>query len=243
MVCACGHINIDPHDGAICSGHDEDNDGVADSCDVCPHVADTQVDGDGDTVGDACDPEPAIARQSIVFFDPFTSLTPGWTALDGLESVANDELVLRGLGGVSRLARSYTPAHDVLTAGFTAGAGTPMFSHAFGISRASASVAEMFCDVYDNGFDPIAEIRFTYTLDGQSYNTSGRMVMTTKLGGLSRTLEYAIGSTISECHVDDANPPASCGAPTPALVPDQLRLMATNIDVRVHYFIQIRTFD
>ncbi|NVB83710.1 MAG: hypothetical protein HOV81_35375 [Kofleriaceae bacterium] len=58
--------------------HDEDADAIGDVCDPCPHLAGTAADGDGDGVGDACDPQPTIAKQQIVFFDPFTSDLPQW---------------------------------------------------------------------------------------------------------------------------------------------------------------------
>lgn len=62
----------DASDGPISDvvppGHDEDGDGVPDSDDVCPHVADAlQLDDDGDGVGNACDPDPTVANQIALF--------------------------------------------------------------------------------------------------------------------------------------------------------------------------------
>src|SRR5262245_19575410 len=117
MLAACGRFgfNGDDHNGDasfgdgksdsgtdafVCVGgpqHDEDGDGVIDSCDVCPHIADPgQADADGDRVGDACDPEPAIPRQQIAVFDPFTSIDPAWTNSGG--TIAGDQLVLDARG-------------------------------------------------------------------------------------------------------------------------------------------------
>ena len=62
--------------------HDEDGDDVVDSEDNCPHVAGALTDRDGDMVGDLCDPEPDIARQQLVFFDPFVNAT-NWTLVGG----------------------------------------------------------------------------------------------------------------------------------------------------------------
>jgi hypothetical protein len=59
--------------------HDEDADAIGDVCDPCPHLAGTAADQDGDGVGDACDPQPAIAKQRILFFDPFTTTRSQWT--------------------------------------------------------------------------------------------------------------------------------------------------------------------
>ena len=69
--CACGRIGFDSQSAGppdVLLGHDEDEDGVADAADVCPHLAGTQDDGDGDRVGDDCDPEPNNPRQSVLAF-------------------------------------------------------------------------------------------------------------------------------------------------------------------------------
>ncbi len=75
--------------------HDEDGDMIGDVCDPCPHVAGNAADGDGDGVGDACDPQPTVAKQSIKFFDPFTSSRPEWELVNGYSRVGES---LRGQG-------------------------------------------------------------------------------------------------------------------------------------------------
>lgn len=67
----------DSADAPTCLGHDEDGDGVADSCDNCPATANVdQLDigeivnsAAADGVGDACDPRPNTAGDFITFFD------------------------------------------------------------------------------------------------------------------------------------------------------------------------------
>lgn len=113
LLASCGRLAFDatpdgaPDTGGRCPGiptivHDEDNDGIGDSCDVCPHVPDpTQVDSDGDGVGDACDPEPAVARQRLVLFDPFVDARPGWE-LDATAAYEPDQIHVMPLGtGIS----------------------------------------------------------------------------------------------------------------------------------------------
>jgi hypothetical protein len=75
--------------------HDEDADRIGDVCDPCPHIAGDAADGDGDGVGDACDPQPTVAKQSIKFFDPFTSTRPEWELINGYSRVGE---TLRGQG-------------------------------------------------------------------------------------------------------------------------------------------------
>lgn len=64
-----------------CAGsmHDEDGDGVADKCDVCPGIPDPdQTDSDGDGVGNACDPSASVMHE-IALFLSFHSDPEGWT--------------------------------------------------------------------------------------------------------------------------------------------------------------------
>lgn len=71
------------------SSHDEDGDGVADSCDPCPQIAhEAATDTDGDHLPDACDPRPAIAGDYLVKFFGFDAGGPdlaglGWMAAAG----------------------------------------------------------------------------------------------------------------------------------------------------------------
>jgi hypothetical protein len=81
--------------------HDEDADMIGDVCDPCPHIPGNAADGDGDGVGDACDPQPTIAKQSIKFFDPFTSTRPEWELGNGFCRVGE---TLRGQGVVNNAA-------------------------------------------------------------------------------------------------------------------------------------------
>lgn len=60
-----GDVSLDP-DALV--GHDEDNDGVPDSVDVCPHLGGTQLDTDADGVGDDCDPNLGTGRDRIFLF-------------------------------------------------------------------------------------------------------------------------------------------------------------------------------
>lgn len=73
--------------------HDHDGDGRGDVCDVCPHLVDAGGDADGDGVGDACDPRPTEAGDRIALFEGFYG--PGnWNAVIGDPwQVANGDAV------------------------------------------------------------------------------------------------------------------------------------------------------
>lgn len=64
-------------DGRVCTGHDEDGDGVPDECDNCPNVA--NPDQAGGAIGTACAASKAfITDATRLLFDPFRSFT--WIA-------------------------------------------------------------------------------------------------------------------------------------------------------------------
>lgn len=67
-------------DAGPCGTHDEDVDGFADGCDLCPMFAD-MTDTDGDGIGDLCDPAPADPSDHLVLFDPLVQAASDWTAV------------------------------------------------------------------------------------------------------------------------------------------------------------------
>lgn len=83
-----------PADLAGCIGGtpDEDSDGRANVCDLCPDDADsTPVDTDGDGLPDACDPDPAMKTNTLVYFDPFDAASGHWP---GNNPVTNSYMTL-----------------------------------------------------------------------------------------------------------------------------------------------------
>src|SRR5262249_28221579 len=65
--------------GCIGGMPDEDNDGRANVCDLCPADYDpTPTDSDGDALPDACDPDPTRAPTKPIYFDPFDADSKHW---------------------------------------------------------------------------------------------------------------------------------------------------------------------
>ena len=84
----------DMTDGPPASFHDEDEDDVDDSFDVCPNIFDPdQRDGDGDGVGDVCDPRPVLTGERRHYFSRLRDFT-GWTAVAGQWIATGDEVRL-----------------------------------------------------------------------------------------------------------------------------------------------------
>ena len=83
--------------GCIGGSPDEDADGRANFCDLCPADPDTTpVDSDSDGLPDACDPDVAQATNALVYFEPFDTASGHWS---GTHQVANSYMTLE-TGGV-----------------------------------------------------------------------------------------------------------------------------------------------
>ena len=66
--------------GCFGGSPDEDQDGRANFCDLCPDDSDpTPADSDGDGLPDACDPDPMMGTNKLVYFEPFDSASGHWS--------------------------------------------------------------------------------------------------------------------------------------------------------------------
>ncbi len=255
FVSACGRLGFEALEGEADAGvdvrpdtpvcttavHDEDGDSIDDSCDVCPHVPDSdQRDGDGDRVGDACDPEPTLARQRIVIFDPFTSIDPAWKKVSEA-AIDGDEVVLGkatpNMGGV--LSRALVPTHDLfLVGGSTSDAGAGQ--HLFSISTSPAAPpGGFYCELYDGGTD--TSLFFTVTYDNMVYVHRAVAPMP-RLASGSGTFSYEIDPVTARCGATWRGVAGAASASRPTdIATEVLSLYAENVEIRLRYFVQIRT--
>jgi hypothetical protein len=251
----CGRIGFDAQtstlgDGAgsnvidgskVCTavGHDEDNDGVDDACDVCPHIPGPQADLDGDGVGDACDPEPAIGRQSIVLFDPFTSLA-NWTSMGATQ--AGDDAILDAINGSRELVRPYTPNNDLFMIGMTAGAsGAGQYNFAL-VTAPISSPAGFYCEMFDTG-GSFSTTMLTWTTDGTSYMHAGTNDWPAgqHFANGSGTFSYALTPTSCTCESIWNGVNHGGNGARPGIAVEEQHIYGENFVARLHWYIQIRT--
>jgi hypothetical protein len=193
---------------------------------------------DGDGVGDACDPEPSMARQRIVLFDPFTSLSPGWSIEDGREQVVNDQLVFAAQGSSLAIARPYAPGLDRLVLGVHTGARGAGGQAVVALqARSLVSFRNNYCELYDNA----GLFLFFTVYDGASYTHPGMQQATNALANGDGTLRYDLQQGSARCASTLHGETLEVNAPAPAFAVDSLRLFANNVDVRIDYLVMIRT--
>lgn len=238
-----GGTDVGTIDARPCTpvGHDEDNDSVDDACDVCPHISGAQTDGDGDGVGDACDPEPTMARQQIVFFDPFTSLT-NWINLGATQGT--DEVIMNAVGMTPRelIRRPFTSTNDLMLVGMTTGAaGTGQYNVAI-VTTPTTPPGGFYCELFDDG-GAFTTTMFTWTLDDTNYMHAGASdwANNSHFANGSGTFSYALSPTTATCQSIWNGVTHGGNGARPAIAAEELHVYVENVAARLRYFIQIRT--
>lgn len=217
--------------------HDEDADGVDDGCDVCPQVADDQLDGDGDRVGDACDLD--TTTQTRMFFDPGIAKRAGWR-YDPDQTLNGDSITLPGTTGASVVVYAGTPGRTVVEAGgrvTVAGAG----SHQLAIHIGREGSTNYYCELYESGGSMNAKL--TLNNAGTYSNINATPVPGGMTAGSTIRIVFEHAPPNLRCVVwwNGVRYQAQTAAAPTGIPLEQIYLAANGIDAEIQYFVQLAT--
>lgn len=224
--------------------HDEDGDAIGDVCDPCPHLAGTDADADGDGVGDACDPQPSIAKQRIRFFDPFTSNLPEWTHASGITRAGDTLRINAGnSGAASKLSIPNAETRFYVGGTIVAVSNTTPRQVSLDFGASSTSVYH-----YGEFWDP-GDAKIEITKRNQSNYSS---LAATDVGGPLPTGSWTmrIDGSVAAQRIQMASTIGGMSYPTlvgntstsPQLAAGSyVTLFVKNLEVRVDYFVVIET--
>jgi hypothetical protein len=241
MLAGCGRIAFDAGaDGggsAMCVGHDEDGDGVADACDLCPYVSESAaVDGDGDGVGDACDPDPVTPTESLAVFDPFIGDTPGWSYVGAPHDYADDSLVVNTIGDYAVIMRDAVVTNELVRVESEITQLNPTGAGQVTISFFEVGKRHYYCELY--GDSASAKISLTYTFDDITYTAVASMPIAGLVPGATYLVaDHRAGMVYCETSGGSVRAPI----PTGFSAIERVAIQGTGVDLRLHYFAQVHS--
>lgn len=221
-------------------GHDEDDDGVDDACDVCPQLADDQGDSDADGVGNACD--LADTAQQRLMFDPFTSARADWV-FDPEVTLLGDALALPGTDTNVIVRLVDPPGRAVLETGGRIGTGSAPTANrqvAIHIGDTLAN-ANYYCELYQESGSEVW-LLLTYTRNGTNYVTIDEVPIGGALDSGTFRLVFVHTPPDLRCVGWWNGTRAEVAGADPGGVPtDVMYMNAFNVDAELDYFVQLAT--
>lgn len=231
--------------------HDEDGDMIGDVCDPCPHISGNAADGDGDGVGDACDPQPTVAKQSIKFFDPFTSTRAEWELINGYSRVGE---TLRGVGSLGNAAFARLNLGNgelrIETGGTIVSSDAASYPHqlslAFGIDATGGNYH--YVEFYDSSSSG-GDISITKSLNSTTYTSLAGVATPAPLptGAWKLRIDESVSTQTIKLLATEGGTNYSLLTGTTNMAPPSLTAgtvlstLVRNADVRYNYFIAIET--
>ena len=246
VLAACGRFEFDATsdvrfaDAVGCAdpiGHDEDADQIDDVCDVCPQLADDQLDGDGDRVGDACDLAPT--QQQRVFFDPFTARRDNDWTYGSSVSFLGDSIALPTVSSNGGLTLSAPPAPAVLeTAGriSVVGLGSAQVSlHVFDPN----SGIDLYCELYDNALGTGNQLKLTY-FDGNAFIAVDSQLIGGPLGGGVFRMQFEYAPPKLRCiAIWNGTRYEASGSDPSSVTYTNVTIAANNLDAELDHFVRL----
>jgi hypothetical protein len=217
--------------------NDDDGDGVADTCDTCPHVVGAQLDSDGDGVGDVCDPR-ATATETIEKFVTF--LTPlAWDAdPDDWYTVENSSLVGAALGQYGWIGYVDDPTHtEIVMRGQidSVGPGPYQLSLQFALSMADGAE---YCEVYSS---PTPSFKITRGIPPDMYESLAEMDVPALAAG-PFTMSFGHSVDGLRCALTIGGTTYEIASPQAFSIPrDFIVMQFIDLDVTVESFAHIET--
>lgn len=248
LLAGCGRVGFDrdvPGAGADslidpCPGHDEDRDGVGDTCDVCPHLANpAQLDGDGDGVGDECDPHPGAPGDRITLFDAFVTRDPGWEVDPG-PRFEPDALYIPPDGG--QIVRTMALSNVRIQVGgeWLSYAPAPLHQFYIGVVRGPSPMwyGESFDDATVHRDTVLYEDSGTYTQRGTSPRAAVHL-----LGAFTARLDVdaTLGLVTWQLENSSASTSVSGSFSEDLTQGTQLHIFDGNIEARIDYAVIIES--
>jgi hypothetical protein len=235
-----------PADLAGCFGSlpDEDGDGRADFCDLCPADSDNGADGDGDGLPDVCDPDPGRPGNIALYTDLFNGASGQWS---GGFSVGNSFLGIVVPNGAEVSANGITqlPADTRIQAHiFVDGfydPGATVTTSAAGLylgnspNPGSSSAAGMTCTLNINQVNLQVEVRLTPITAG-AFGTPLATPYNSQITNRSHRVRLTQRGNSYTCEVvSGVNPPIVVTRVGPASVsPQFMALYGQEIDADFH---------